>query len=229
MATLDAVKYIDQQDKDCVYGYVKSIQALLPTDNVYYTISALIIHWILLYYHEKEQFDAKYCNPSIMLTDNNKCASMTHLKAKSPSSFHKMMMLKNVMTSGVHEWKFKRVETDIYIACFGVYKCNHLSKVDLTKDVRDKYYKGRLYALSTDGHRTYGDTRSTKYIGGNLGRNNDICQMTLDLNQRELRYKFNSDDLGVVFKKIEQTQYKACVAGYGDEQKYTLLSYERLA
>ena len=42
---------IPQKPKDCVYGYIKSAQSLLPTDSAYFYIVDLIKHLILLFYY----------------------------------------------------------------------------------------------------------------------------------------------------------------------------------
>ena len=41
---LETVKDIDIKTKQCVYGYVKNIEKLLPDNNVYFTIPTLVNH-----------------------------------------------------------------------------------------------------------------------------------------------------------------------------------------
>ena len=45
---------MDQANKDIVFGYLRNIQMLIPSDSVYYTIPTLVWHWCLLYFHHKE-------------------------------------------------------------------------------------------------------------------------------------------------------------------------------
>ena len=41
-----------------------------------------------------------------------------------------------------------------------------------------------------------------------------IVELTLDLEKREIRYKFDEDDYGAVFTDIEVAEYRAAVTGY---------------
>ena len=57
-ADFKQVKRISQRDKDTVYGYLKQIQSLFPSEtNTYYTIVHLIHDLILL--HFRVLIDAK--------------------------------------------------------------------------------------------------------------------------------------------------------------------------
>ena len=57
---LERVKYIDSESKDCINGYTREIQSLLPDNNAYFIIPRLVTHWILLYYYVWGQFDPQY-------------------------------------------------------------------------------------------------------------------------------------------------------------------------
>ena len=52
--SLEVAKYVDQRTKDVVTGYLKEVQMLLPSDNVYFTIPDLIYYWIMLYCYQWE-------------------------------------------------------------------------------------------------------------------------------------------------------------------------------
>ena len=49
--------------------------------------------------------------------------------------------------------------------------------------------------------------------------------MVLDLNKKELRYIWNSEDCGVAFRNIEDTSYRAVVSFYDEDYSIKLLQY----
>ena len=53
---MSALSQIPQRYKDCVFGYVKNVQKLLPWNNVYYNIPPAVTFLILEYYYIKEAF-----------------------------------------------------------------------------------------------------------------------------------------------------------------------------
>ena len=114
---LEDVKRIDERSKDCLSGYIRQIQKLFPTDNVYYTIPTLVIHWILLYYYVWEQFDPNNCGEGYVLSDDNKILT---LKAE----YGRLAYLTTIVESGVHEWKFKilQVNCSHYFMSIGIFK-----------------------------------------------------------------------------------------------------------
>ena len=221
---LEDVKSIDNETKMIVHGYIRQVELLLPDDNIYYTIPTLVIHWILLYFYVREQFDAEYCHSEVVLTNDNTFATL-----KNPYPFFKMMMLSVVVKSGVHRWRFQRGEPDCYIGQFGIFKNQYLSQVELNTELRDVKYLGKCYGMTNDGHVSKAHQDDTKRkIKVKSVRKDGILEMTLDLNKKELRYQFNGNDLGAVFTNIEETEYRACISGCGDKQEYKILSYEHL-
>ena len=70
--SLKDVKHIDKYEENIVNGYVKRAQKLLPSNVTYYIIPTLIIHWILLYFHEPEKFDiTKYASDKYEISKDN--------------------------------------------------------------------------------------------------------------------------------------------------------------
>ena len=218
--TLEDVKFVDVETKRFVNGYVREVEVLLPGDNVYYTIPTLIIHWIILYFYQMEQFDANYCHKDIILSDDNKIATTNN-------RWHLAAMLQKVVKSGMHCWKFRFPDHD-YIAFFGVYKHKYISSWEELQgnDPQDGDYKGKLYAMASDLRATYGDTEDITIVKGDYATGDRIIEMILDLDKRELRYKMNDIDYGAVFTNIEETSYKAFVSGWTTGQTFEILSYK---
>ena len=94
--SLEDVKKVDQRSKDCVFGYIRRIQSIFP-DHIYFTISPLITHWIILYYYVWEQFDDNLCaKDKYILSENN--TIVTQNDEEGPGN----AFLKNIAKFGVH-------------------------------------------------------------------------------------------------------------------------------
>ena len=61
---LDDAKKIEQESKDIIYGNIRNIEKLFPSDIIYFTIPTVVIHCILLYYYIWEEIDVNDC-PSV--------------------------------------------------------------------------------------------------------------------------------------------------------------------
>lgn len=107
MATLEAVKSIDQRTKNFINGYLRNIQGLFPIDNVYYTISMLVTHWILLYYYVREHFEF-YAADNAVITDDGMTAT-NHSKYSQSASVYGHLVIP-YCTKQIHEWKFKCIK-----------------------------------------------------------------------------------------------------------------------
>ena len=226
-STLEDVKFVDGKTKMILNGYIRTVEALLPDNNVYYTIPTLIIHWIMLYFYQKEQFDAKYCHYDIALSKDNTFATMLS------GDGYPTVMLSKVIKSGIHHWRVRFIGNDI-IGYIGVYKNQYVTS-NMDENPWGKHKRGKLYAVGSDGRRTYGDDDELKEslyeAQKGIGSDDQLreYEMTLDLDKRELRFKFDEYDHGAVFTNIEKTEYRAFVAGAKKGQTYEILSYKCLS
>ena len=215
--SFEDVKNMEQSRKDIVFGYVKRVQKLLPDDNAYYIIPSLVCYWILLYFAPTDYFEPDLCNKEFILTDNNTVAAQR-------GGHEQVALLHNVATSGIHKWTFKLVKFDRngYITLFGVFKARYSAV--LTSQFFSSCYDNKVYV--------YDVWSGTKKDGDEYGircEEEDIIEMTLDLNRYELSYKVNDTDYGVAYKDIEQTSYRAGISGYKSYPTYQLLSYRVMA
>ena len=218
-ASLEDVKYIDQRSKDVTFGYIQKSQTLFPSNNVYYTIPTLVIHWILLYYHSPEQFDPNNCSEHFQLTENNTVATQTGNNSK-------FLLLTNSHKTGVHQWKFELLYKNNYTAIIGVFKTRF--EIDLSTNLREEKHHDKAYGYNVGAAFVIGDkTNSRRKYGGRCSTG-DIVEMILDLDKLELKYIINDKDQGVAFTKIEATEYKACISGHNYKTAYKLLSYKQL-
>ena len=223
---LEDVKKLDQRTQDCVYGYIRSVQKVLPDDNTYYIIPTLVIHFCLLYLSSIERF-AVFDSDLFKMEGDNKI--ITSLKREYGAAF-----LREIVDSGIHRWEFKILKyTDRFCTMhIGVWKSRYLP---VTNSLISHKGKGYNYLIS-HGALSYGDEKDSwgsddRFVAVNKWRckAGDIVEMILDLNVLELRYITPSTDGKevVAFNKIENTSYRAAVAMYNDVDSIELLSYSR--
>ena len=228
VAILKDVKSVDTQTKMTVNGYIRQAQSLFPEDNIYYTIPALVIHWIILFFYANEQFDPNQCHQDFKLSSNN--TIVTCIKNGSKS-----ILLTQTVSKGIHKWKFKLVtiycvSTPYYLS-IGAWKAKYIldRNTFLFGDRRSKKGEGKVYAWNIgQGFTTNGeeDSYNRNYAKGRRSIEGDIIEMVLDLNKLEIRFILNDKDQGVAFEDIEKTDYKAAVDIWKGTDTIQLLSFE---
>ena len=217
--TLETVKHIDTKTKYIVDGFVRRAQKLFPSNIVQYTISTLIIHWILLYYYQQDEFDPTKHTDSYVLTKNNTLVTLYQDMNGNGSAY-----LSKIARSGIHKWKFKliRANDDDWYMSIGVFNLNHT--INIKKRV-DNFYNNEAYGWIVNsqdalrGRGSQGRYCEKRYVTG------DIIEMILDLNKMELRYIANEEDLGAVVTNIPKAEYKAVVSMNWERDQIELLSY----
>ena len=145
MSSLENVKDIDEQTKNCIFGYVREIQETMPNDDTYYTIPSLVIHWILLYYYLHERFDSNNCGKKLSITGPR---SRTIV---SKTDNYDIALLSNPASSGVHRWKFKtiKVHPSHFTFVIGVWDTKY--SVDVNGTMFSAAVKNKLYGLIDPG------------------------------------------------------------------------------
>ena len=154
--SFEDVKFIRQHYKDIVFGFIRKCQSLLPTDNIYYTIPSLVSHWCLLYFYIKEHFDPDCCGSNIVLSENNTIATIQHQNES-------VVMLRNIVESGVHRWKFQLIVYHGYMTVIGIFKTKKTAK--LNNQLCFNHYRGKAYGFEMQGANTiYGDDIAKKNL-----------------------------------------------------------------
>eukprot|EP00484_Ammonia_sp_Unknown_P003380 CAMPEP_0197076776 /NCGR_PEP_ID=MMETSP1384-20130603/212288_1 /TAXON_ID=29189 /ORGANISM="Ammonia sp." /LENGTH=121 /DNA_ID=CAMNT_0042515635 /DNA_START=641 /DNA_END=1003 /DNA_ORIENTATION=- len=109
----------------------------------------------------------------------------------------------------------------------GVVKANAV--IDLSATIRSDSFRSIAYGwVATNSYLFKGDRNEIRDYADHACNESDIIDMILDLDALQLRYYRNGNDLGVAYDSIEQTEYKAAISSYYDEDVITLLSYKRL-
>mmetsp|Transcript_527 Transcript_527/g.742 ORF Transcript_527/g.742 Transcript_527/m.742 type:complete len:241 (+) Transcript_527:676-1398(+) len=223
---LEDVKDIDQETKHTVTGYIRDIEQQFPADRAYYTFPTLALHLCLLYFYHPEQFDPNRCHSDYKLSHRNTAVSKHH------ASNNGCVLLSKVVSKGRHCWKFQLTEMDScsFTISIGVVKANAV--MDLSATIRSHSFRSKAYGWVVSGSYLFkgdGDEIRDYTEHDESGcHEGDIIDMILDLDALQLRYYRNGTDLGVAYHSIEQTEYKAAVSMYNDEDVVTLLSYKRL-
>lgn len=225
MSTIEAVKIIDQRTKDIVYGYSRCVQQSFPADNIFYTISELIIHWILLYFHPQDAFDENHTHSTYRLNKDKLIVT------KKKYSNEGCLFLTRRAKKGIHTWQFKlvRIDPSLYTMTIGIWKTKY--QLDTSTAVR-AVDKSHVYGwMLIDDANAYLVGESENKHDGNEKyckscKQGDIVEMTLDLNEFQLKYSVNGKDYGVAFDNIEETEYVGAVSMYEERDSVEILSYK---
>ena len=225
LGSFEYSKGIDSLTKDTVNGYLRRIQTLFPSDNVYYNTPDLVSHWCILYFYIREKFDPNHCYKSYTISHDD--TKMTRITGDNGSIY-----LSRTAEYGTHEWEFKIIELkdDYWYTTIGIWKmtydinpehpvnnCSQSNKV-YGWIINDKCLTMAPEAIAIGSHRS-------REYGERVYGTGDIITMKLDLNKKELSFSVNGKDLGVAFAGIDDTEYKAMVSMNGRGDQMEILSY----
>ena len=107
------LKTIPQTQKDLVFGFVKDVEKLLQTTNVYYIISSLVCYKILEFYYLREIFGNH--GHMITLEESDLIASMNGKTSFSSQTIIGTVII-DVHGSCIYKWKFKIIEMSLKLA-----------------------------------------------------------------------------------------------------------------
>ena len=149
---------------------------------------------------DRDYFDPEHHHHDYTLSDNNTTIS----KVTNGSG---NVFLSKVARNGVHRWKFKLSTPGFRVLnttlTIGIWKANQpLDTSELLCEGPN--YQGKFYGLQAgDGKLTVGDGEEERDYTEKKYTDDDIIEMILDLNKKELRFIWNSTDCGVAFKMLK--------------------------
>ena len=193
---LNRFKQINSKHKSAVYGYLKTIQTLFPSDNPYYNIHDLIKQTCTLFYASIHEWDKDLIGSRVVYIEETNSIKQIE-SSKSSSSY-----LRDVFDSGIHDWKFKidKVTTEPFWYCtLGIYK---------TK-TEDSTGYGYAYTVAKTTDKDDGEANSY-----NPGNDYGIKGIHCEMEKLQLSFSVNGVDQGTAFKNIEKTKYKAALNLY---------------
>ena len=213
------LQQIPQRNKDLAFGYVNKSEKANKS-----TIPSMIKYLCLVYLNQnKDEFDEENTHKDIKIDGNTVKALKCGIKCT---------YLRNLVSTGVHQWRFKCGCTTEYPLgdIIGIIRINDKS---LPLDVYFDCAKKRIsaYAFGVAG-KVVGDGIESTHgnIYGGKCEINDIIEMTLDFNELTLSYKINQIDYGKAFDIIPG-EYRAAMTffpTYPPNSCYTLISYQHI-
>ena len=221
--TLADVKEVDNQTKDTVFGYIRQvIEPFLSSEDIHCIIPTLVYHWCILYYRIVECFDPDALGQGCILNEDR-----TIVAKKCHGFEYETSYLQKIVHVGIHTWKFKLLMIQGYTVNIGLWKTKYLIETGEFLDQPDKQYAyqvshGCLTEMHEDGFAIY--TKENSYRKPCV--TGDVIEMTLDLDERTIRFNVNEVDLGIAYKDIEQVSYRAAVGLYMEDDSIQLIFYQ---
>ena len=201
---------IASKQEECILsGYVRQVQNSFP-DNTFYVIPDLVIFICLAYYYEPEQWDINTKTTGIDVDGNN----INH----TDNDYDRISLTK-IAEKGIHVWRFRINHIiDKGWNVIGIWKCNHqFADID---ECGYGFIFNEAKLTNADVPVEYGDTY------GIIVKKNANIEMKLDMDEWQLSYTVDGKDLGIAFRNIEKTQYKAGITIYHKlNEIITFLSY----
>ena len=223
---------IPQRNKDLAFGYVHEKEK----ENKM-AVPEIIKYLCLVYFNSTDLFDPDQHGDAIQINGNSMIAEMNAVDVEN-------VYLKNVVSAGIHVWKFKSIGdcdelgTPDMIGIFNM-EYNHLIG---KHDGRyfDNYYDTDKcacichgYGFASDGILTNEEDPSDwgKKYGDHGWKKDDIIEMRLDFNKQYLKFKVNEKGYGVAFEIDATKKWKAAIS-VGQrgacKAKFELISYRKL-
>ena len=218
---LEDVKLIPHETKKFVSAYIHDIELSFPKNNIFYTIPSLIIHWCLLYFYSKDEFDPANANAYYTFSKNNTIA-VQRLGGEMA------VMLKNIVSAGIHQWKFRILKDNSFKMTFGVITADYQS-IATSGQLWQESYQDKAYGVVLAAPNLANDDEQTGIRFSCNCAVNGIVEMILDLVKMELRFIIDGRDYGTMITDLPKCDYKACVSGYSNEASYEILSYQILS
>ena len=228
------VSYNDEmkdKDKSTTNGYIREAEEKSFTNDSFYKTIPMIINYLCMkYYHEsKDRFHPTLHGDGIKVSNN----TATKIKDFPESAF-----LSNIVSSGLHKWKFKLNNaekdahfdrTNVYI---GIWNANYNGNDVLTGFQYDKNRQsGVNLAMGlkiSDGSLRDTQNSSVRSVDESycpFGKTGDIVEMMLDFKSLELSFSVNNKDYGKAFD-IQAAPYRATILVGTVSQEVQLLSYD---
>ena len=224
MSTKNSQNYNDaikSTNKSTINGYIREIEKKSFSNHSFYRTIPMIINYLCIkYYHEsKDKFHPELHNDQITIQSDPDIATFI----RRPDSFDgASLFLSNSVSKGVHHWKFKIITINDVIF-IGI--CDN--SVDL-KTCCDSYFYWQV--LSSFGVNLWtgklrgNEKRDNQKKYCSRGKKDDIVEMCLNLNKRQLSFIINDKDCGKAFD-IPDATYTAGLSLAGQNASVELMEY----
>eukprot|EP01084_Bolivina_argentea_P003929 7447_1 len=212
-------KTVDIKDELVVFGYIRNEQITLESTHsniAFYTITALIIHEILLYYNDREYF--KIISKNVISSENE--TTITNNFASTTSSYGTKVIKSTINT--IHKWKFY-IHNELQCVAIGI----EAYPVGEFTDKAFHYFTNKInYAYRSFG--CFHSEGKSDYSDAKMFTSGNTVEMILNLFNNTLYYKIDSEHTGVAYKikTAHNLEYVMCVAMAYNDDKVSLIDYE---
>ena len=183
---------IPQTNKDLVLGFIVETFKQMKENN----LPQLVVQWCMVFFNPNvDEWDPKQVHPSIKVKQLN----VKRLNSWGYKSAH----LFNVVSSGIHVWKFRFVKCG-YFDCIGL------------RPAKLKMSTGRGLDYFEDGH--------FHMFGSEDVQVNDIIDMRINFIQ--LMLTFAKNDVIIAHQKIQRGEFRAAVSLSCANAEIELLAYQ---
>eukprot|EP01084_Bolivina_argentea_P001714 3161_1 len=222
----EEVQFIDQINKDIVFGYIRIAQKLLPSNNPYYNIPTLVLHACLLYYVPKECFDQIGAEMKIMYDDNDNNNNIVELKSGSVwnTAYGSFVIDANKNCNAIYQWKIKLIKLHTYSHGQSLshgYYCGigiDSSSIAHTKSAVFWNFDSADSCYCIRGGQSEDDGSNDKvHWSDQMWKEDDIVTLNVDTMNRTIAYGINDKEVQTVFTQIDiEAKYKfaVCVSGH---------------
>ena len=190
--TIKTWEEIDDNLKMTIHGFVREVQALLPTCDTFYIIPNSICHIIGSFYFEMDKFEL--VSNHIELSDDH-LAMSTREDISGWSSAYGKIGIDSLSDIRCY-WKIKIMK--------GL--CTSFIGLSAARDINEAYvYRGDsghhdpFYTLFNTEVRSHNDSKyyAAEYTEG------DIVTIYLDLVKKQIHFGVNEKEYGIAFENIE--------------------------
>ena len=223
---------IPPRNKDLAFGYVREPEKM---NNM--LVPEMIKYLCLIYFNPTDVFDPDQCDEKIEINGDSIIGPRNYDKLQT-------VYLKNVVSSGVHEWKFEYKGDNIEPAnggfwipdMIGIFNMDYKHLMIRNENhYFDNYWKdgkniSRGFGLASNAKLT--NAECPELWGKEYGhkwRKGDTIVMKLDFNSETLIFTINDNNYGDAFQIDATKQWKAAIT-FGQQKtqcEIKLISYQK--
>ena len=217
------LKQIDDKIKCVIFGYIRNVQNILPSNKPFYNIPQLISYIILLYFYEYECFEI--AGKDIKISSNGKIItkkSTFNLNLKNTTFGEYIIEWKNNNDNIIYEWKIKLNKIHRWDVIG--FASNH------TQNDND-YMSSKInpfYCIFMGGFKL----RLNKILEySDVFKSGDIIKINFNLIQKKLIFYKDTISNGIVFKNIQCNdgiKYKLAICLSKNESEIELIDFKVL-
>ena len=207
----DWLSMVPQVHKDCVIGFVRDVQKMMPLTSAYYNIPSLVTYLILEYFYQRESFDIH--GKRIRLDDEKLAARLIEINEDNWSS-NSFFGTVDIDFDGlyIYEWTIKIVKRDAQMAIgiiaseklSGDAKVDDIANVDFTYQSHDDFVAYHHCCIHGKSQFEIGWDRWSHKANGVRWEEGDIIKMKINTKNESIEYFKNNESVGILSNNDEE-------------------------